>query len=453
MGEQTTETIDLAAAGDAIPTQRLQGRPGMDFERLQSILADTDVGVLNFESIVHDFEGHPHAQTGDVYLHSPPESLDELSALGFDLFAAAQNHVGDYTYEGMRSTMDAFDRRGLAYTGLGATLTDARSPTYVETPSGRVALVATTTSYLDDTVAADPGDGVRGRPGISPLGLDVTYTVPEADLERLRDLSERLGLEAIKDRRNELGFPPPFGGYEAESDLQFMNVAGSDIEFEAGEAYDIRLEPDPSDFAAVRSQIEAAERQADWVVASIHAHQGAGGRNTDRSVPPALETVARGFVDAGADAVVGHGPHLLRGMERYDGAPIFYSLGNFVFQAGTLEKLPPEAYEQYDLGTGATPADWTDAAEYDSDGEPRGFLTDRGFYESILPVMHLGPDGCREIDLYPLDLGFEEPRPGRGLPSVATGDAGRRIIEAFASLSETYGTSIEWDGATGRVRL
>ncbi len=45
-----------------------------------------------------------------------------------------------------------------------------------------------------------------------------------------------------------------------------------------------------------------------------------------------LETFSRRCVDAGADAVIGHGPHELRGIEIYHGAPIFYSLGNFLLR-------------------------------------------------------------------------------------------------------------------------
>jgi hypothetical protein len=39
-------------------------------------------------------------------------------------------------------------------------------------------------------------------------------------------------------------------------------------------------------------------------------------------------------IDAGADAVVGHGPHVLRGIEFYRGRPIAYSLGNFLTYRG-----------------------------------------------------------------------------------------------------------------------
>jgi len=47
-----------------------------------------------------------------------------------------------------------------------------------------------------------------------------------------------------------------------------------------------------------------------------------------------LRKWARAVIDAGADAVVGHGPHVLRGVEFYHGRPVFYSLGNFVTYRG-----------------------------------------------------------------------------------------------------------------------
>ena len=52
-----------------------------------------------------------------------------------------------------------------------------------------------------------------------------------------------------------------------------------------------------------------------------------------------LVTFARAMIDAGADLFVGHGPHVLRGIEIYKGAPIIYSLGDFIFQNETLLRL------------------------------------------------------------------------------------------------------------------
>ena len=59
--------------------------------------------------------------------------------------------------------------------------------------------------------------------------------------------------------------------------------------------------------------------------------------------------MARRWIDAGADAFVGHGPHTLRAIEIYKGKPIFYSLGNFFFTYSTIQKYGSEVYEALNL--------------------------------------------------------------------------------------------------------
>jgi hypothetical protein len=97
------------------------------------------------------------------------------------------------------------------------------------------------------------------------------------------------------------------------------------------------LDPDRS-----RAVVDSVRRLVDVLVVTFH-----GGKEGAKAVRiPAgpeflgkeprgnLRRFARGVIDAGADAVVGHGPHVLRGVEFYRGRPIFYSLGNFVTWRG-----------------------------------------------------------------------------------------------------------------------
>jgi hypothetical protein len=88
--------------------------------------------------------------------------------------------------------------------------------------------------------------------------------------------------------------------------------------------------------------VDSIRGLADIVVVTFH-----GGAEGARAlhVPEAAESLAaepRGdlrrwahaVIDAGADAVIGHGPHVLRGIEFYGGKPIVYSLGNFLTYRG-----------------------------------------------------------------------------------------------------------------------
>ena len=92
------------------------------------------------------------------------------------------------------------------------------------------------------------------------------------------------------------------------------------------------------DLAGARELVRRAGKRADVVVVLMHA----GGEGTGATHTPAGREFAFGedrgptrdfahtVVDAGADAVLGSGPHVVRGIERYHGKPIAYSLGDFL---------------------------------------------------------------------------------------------------------------------------
>ena len=93
--------------------------------------------------------------------------------------------------------------------------------------------------------------------------------------------------------------------------------------------------PDPRDMARICGAVQEARRQADDVLISVHSHEFAG---TNPAEPAEfLRQFAHDCIDAGADAILGHGPHELRGIEIYKEKPIFYSLGNYWFNSRTLD--------------------------------------------------------------------------------------------------------------------
>jgi poly-gamma-glutamate synthesis protein (capsule biosynthesis protein) len=90
-----------------------------------------------------------------------------------------------------------------------------------------------------------------------------------------------------------------------------------------GTAYTMNL-------STVKSQIAAAKKQADYVIVSFHW-------GVEKASSPSSTQVrfGRGAIDAGADAVLSHHPHVIQGVEYYKGKVIAYSLGNFVFSPGS----------------------------------------------------------------------------------------------------------------------
>ncbi|WP_252345514.1 CapA family protein [Gluconobacter sp. P1C6_b] len=88
-------------------------------------------------------------------------------------------------------------------------------------------------------------------------------------------------------------------------------------------------------------------------------------------------------LDAGADIVACHGPHLLRGLEIHNGKPIFYSLGNFIGQNELVEHLPVESY----MANRISP-DLTHHQFYKTrcNNDVKGFPAEIRFWETIMPI-------------------------------------------------------------------
>src|SRR5262249_42315661 len=156
---------------------------------------------------------------------------------------------------------------------------------YVETANGRVALVACASTFTPGSLAGIQRPDLRGRPGLSPLRFSTTYTVDAATLEGLGKLTP---------------------GNQANGPVRISGAI-----YESGEKPGIRTEPLKEDLEGIAASVREARRQADFVVVSIHAHEGKPG---NREVPADfLVTFAHAMIDAGADVFVGHGPHVLRG--------------------------------------------------------------------------------------------------------------------------------------------
>jgi 3-hydroxyacyl-CoA dehydrogenase len=120
------------------------------------------------------------------------------------------------------------------------------------------------------------------------------------------------------------------------------------------------------------------------------------------------------------------------GIEIYKGRPIFYSLGNFIFQNETVAWVPYEGYQRFGLGPEHTPGDYLEAR---SDAGKRGFPSDPVFWRSVVAVCTYEGNALKEITLYPIDMGFGRPIPQRGRPVLATNTSGLPLDELAEALS------------------
>ena len=423
----------VVATGDSLIFQRLSVHKEKPFLKVREIIKSSDVAFNNFETIIPGDKGYPRHKTDPTaWMRSPRYVVDELKWMGINLFSLANNHSMDYSEGGLLETIKVFDEAGLTHAGTGHNLSDARAPAYLNTEKARVALVACNTRD-EDGPAGDPWGPLQGRPGLNPQRSKRTVYLREAEFKKLTEVSEALGLAGPRD-----------------DSLNFLGVRAR-----LGDEAKLHTEPYMPDFDGNIASIKDARKNADFVFVSIHNHdkRNPGVAYFDdhlEYIAGHVETFSRAAIDAGANAVLGHGTHTLNGIEVYEGCPIFYGLGNFISQSYQSNPKPYDYYEARGLHEQRYP-----------EVPPRGSDSPLGEEEqarnrlrgSTSVVARLLYDEGRvgEIELYPIVLRRDFVQGGR--PFLAAGDEAQEILGRLARLSSDYGTMISIADGVGRVQL
>jgi poly-gamma-glutamate synthesis protein (capsule biosynthesis protein) len=334
----------------------------------------------------------------------------------------------DYGIEGMRATSKILDEVGLVHAGVGENLALSRAPAYLETKHGRVALISCSSTFPQFFRAGEQRCDIKGRPGLNPLRYNTTYVVDPQFMNEVKRISSILKLNSS----------------DSKESFKFLGNR-----FITGDSPRIITTPNESDLKANIESIKEAKEQADLVLVSHHAHEG----NGDIGVPAKfVVTFARACIDAGADVFIGHGPHALRGIEIYRGKPIFYSLGNFIFQSETIRFLPAESYEDYGLDSNSLRSDLRYARQ-EKEKRRIGFSTNPIYWVSVIPQLTFRNGMLQGINLYPISLGFGKLIGKRGRPVIAKDVLGQRIINRLEKLSLPFGTKILNEDGVGVVEV
>jgi len=265
-----TQLITLVLGGDV----NLQGRahPDAAFRALTSLLTGADVRFVNLEGPLSGSNGSnvPDIPHKPNWRHSPPEMVAALTAAEIDVVSVANNVT--YPPAAAMASLRVLDRAGIAHCGAGANLAEAHAPAILERHGSRIAFLAYTSLCwpVGQEATAD-------SPGVAVAGAHTSY----------------------------------------QPDPRVLDVPGRPPR--------VRTTPVPADLELLVADIRRARTEADYVVVSMH-WGFAGDELAEYQV-----TYAHAIVEAGADLVVGHGPHTVQAVEVYRGSPIFYSLGNLVF--------------------------------------------------------------------------------------------------------------------------
>jgi poly-gamma-glutamate capsule biosynthesis protein CapA/YwtB (metallophosphatase superfamily) len=346
-----------------------------------SPLLKGDVVFTNFETTIA--EKGESTREGLGFL-SPPESLDALMAMGFNLLALSNNHSFDLKETGVHNTLREVKSRNLAHAGIGNTLEEAATPGYLHTRKGTVALVAMASGLIEKGASAT-------RPGVNELRIEA-------------------------------------GGKPNESTSELPAEPEN--------------EPNLADKQRILQSIRDARQRADLVIVYEHNHVFLNRpfltifseELPERLIPPDwLKRWTHEEIDAGADIIVMHGAPLVHGVEIYHDRPIFYDLGNFIFNLPSVATFLDE------------PIIWESViAHVEFQGKKLQAIT---FQPIVMNKIGQGQPDTQ--DEFANNLYLQT----RGLPKPATGDQAHYILERLAELSRPFGTIVEVKGDTAAIQL
>jgi poly-gamma-glutamate synthesis protein (capsule biosynthesis protein) len=278
--------LTIAAVGDVIVNRE---QPETMFESTGAVLRAADITFGNCETPYG--EPAPRNPIARGALNSDPSNAAALAtAAGFDVMSFANNHHLDHGYGPFEQTLEVLRGHGIATCGAGMDIEEARKPAIVECNGTKVAFLA----YA--TVMFLGYEAEIGKPGAAPLRAHTHYVQVEDE---------------------QPGTPP-----------------------------DILTFTDPADLEAMKRDVRQAKEVADIVVFTCHW----GLHYTRAKVAHYEREAARAAIDAGADIVLGHHAHILKGVDSYRGKLIFHSLGNFAMDLPVLTEgavTSPRALETF----------------------------------------------------------------------------------------------------------
>jgi len=377
-----TPTITITLAGQSMLRSDVRETAPAAVSVIQGLLKG-DVIFTNLESAVA--EKGETAQEGRGFL-TPPESLDALQTFGFNLLSLSGNHAYDLKVTGIQNTLREADKRKIVHAGIGNTLAESAQPGYLRTPKGTIALIASASGLMAPGAHATPD-----HPGVNELRVEAG----EMENEATKDLP----------------------GAPANT-------------------------PNPEDSQRILQSIREARQHADIVIVYQHNHVFSNHSFAtiftegmpERLAPNEwLQKWTHEEVDAGADIIVMHGAPLLHGVEIYKGRPIFYDLGNFIYNL-----TPTLTYID-------EPMNWESAVAYVE------FQGKKLQSVSLRPIaLNNVGEGQPDIHNPYTNNQFLDTR---GLPSPVTGLRAGYILQRVVDASKPFGTTMEIKGDTAEIKL
>lgn len=251
--------------------------PGSIFDQVRDVLTGADACFCQLE--INLTRGGSPLPQARLAMQADPSTARALREAGFNVVSFAGNHCMDWGRDGFFDTIRELEEQGLHVVGVGADIEQARRPAIIGSAGTKVAFLAYN-SILPQGYWAE-----ADRPGCAPLRAHTLYEQIEHD--------------------------------------------------QPGTPARIHTFPHREDRDAMIDDIRSAKTRADVVIVSLHW----GIHFIPAVIADYQRDLARAAVDAGADLILGHHAHILKGAEVYRGKTIFYSLCNFALDLAPTEAM------------------------------------------------------------------------------------------------------------------
>lgn len=353
--------------------------PHTIFQHVKEALDSADLRFANCEQMYSELLGHPNPIHATC---SSPANIPALQYAGFDVVSMANNHSLDWGGDTLLDTLDQLNGHGIITVGAGRDISEARKPVVISRNGVSVGFLAYGCVGPEEYAATD------STPGYAPVH---SWTVYEK------------------------------------------------VDYQPATPQKIYSFPKEDELAAMVADIESLKREVDAVVTSVHW----GLHYVPRVIPDYCRAIGHAAVNAGADVVIGTHPHILKGVEVYDGRAIFYSTGNFALELGP--------YAQKDADIARLVRKFKDLYGYHPDPAYPTYPMHPEAKATMIVKIVLSKSGVERAAYVPC---YVNPA---AEPEVV-GRSDERGVEVFdyvrdISQSEGLGTEFSWDGDEVVVEL
>ncbi|MGD9117694.1 MAG: CapA family protein [Dehalococcoidia bacterium] len=305
------KSLIMLAVGDVI---HAHPKPEFLFARVLPVLRSADILFGQEEIPSTSRSAITCARSSFDYTPSPPcdpRGIKALQYAGFHVVSLASNHIWDSGIPGVEDTISGLRKHGIAFTGAGMTLEEARRPAIIERDGTRF-------GFLAYNCVGPPESWANAiKPGCAYVRILTEYELAEPCP----------------------GSPPRV--------------------FTAAE---------PRSLQDMIDDIRKLRPLCDVLV--VNFHKGLGFRPMELAAYE--QQISYAALDAGADLILGEHAHMLKGIETYKGKVIFHGLGNFIV---TFKGVPADFFERLRKSTKELYGFDDDSEHPENISHPEGSLT------------------------------------------------------------------------------